>query len=47
MVITVSGRGKVGDGARKALDELGVVWIKVEELPSVVNSAFLLSALND
>ncbi|BGP35159.1 hypothetical protein JCM10296v2_006989 [Rhodotorula toruloides] len=35
IVITISGRGKVGDGARRALDELGVEWIKADKLPEV------------
>ncbi|GAA5891472.1 hypothetical protein JCM8208_007293 [Rhodotorula glutinis] len=38
LVVTLSGRGKVGDGARKALDELGVRWVKADELSSVVKS---------
>ncbi|GAA5839177.1 hypothetical protein JCM9279_002618 [Rhodotorula babjevae] len=38
LVITLSGRGKVGDGARKALDELGVRWVKADELQGVVKS---------
>ncbi|BGO95319.1 hypothetical protein JCM10020v2_007033 [Rhodotorula toruloides] len=39
IVIAVSGRGKVGDGARRALDELGVEWIKADMLSEVVNRA--------
>ncbi|GAA6055041.1 hypothetical protein JCM3770_006708 [Rhodotorula araucariae] len=39
LVITLSGRGKVGDGARKALDELGVQWVKAGELPELAKSS--------
>ncbi|BGP51397.1 hypothetical protein JCM10450v2_007339 [Rhodotorula kratochvilovae] len=38
LVITLSGRGKVGDGAREALDELGVQWVKAAELPELAKS---------
>ncbi|TNY24064.1 Saccharopine dehydrogenase-domain-containing protein [Rhodotorula diobovata] len=38
LVVTLSGRGKVGDGARKALDELGVRWVKADELPEIAKS---------
>ncbi|GAA6007492.1 hypothetical protein JCM11491_004182 [Sporobolomyces phaffii] len=32
IIITLSGRGKVGQGARQALDQLGVEWVKDHQL---------------
>ncbi|GAA5979312.1 hypothetical protein JCM11641_001991 [Rhodosporidiobolus odoratus] len=36
LVITISGRGKVGDGARQVCDELGAIWIQASELEKLV-----------
>ncbi|GAA5864875.1 hypothetical protein JCM1840_004934 [Sporobolomyces johnsonii] len=36
IVITISGRGKVGEGARQALNQLPVKWIKAHELERTV-----------
>ncbi|GAA5888440.1 hypothetical protein JCM6882_008620 [Rhodosporidiobolus microsporus] len=37
LVITISGRGKVGDGARQACDELGVEWVKADDLEKLAS----------
>lgn len=39
IIITIAGRGKVGDGARQACDELGVKWIKASELEKVATTS--------
>ncbi|GAA6037702.1 hypothetical protein JCM8097_002296 [Rhodosporidiobolus ruineniae] len=39
LIITISGRGKVGDGARQACDELGVEWVQANELERLASDS--------
>ncbi|GAA5827914.1 hypothetical protein JCM11251_007729 [Rhodosporidiobolus azoricus] len=39
LVITISGRGKVGDGARQACDQLGVEWVRADELEKLTSGS--------
>ncbi|GAA5862042.1 hypothetical protein JCM8547_001567 [Rhodosporidiobolus lusitaniae] len=39
IVIIIAGRGKVGKGARQACDELGVRWVKADELEKLASGS--------